>query len=97
MKYLKTYETMWLKNIKVGDIYVIDEMLISTKEYKANINLGRIVKIVADEFFDIETFIKGSYEKYTLEFIHQRFIKRRATKEEINEYNTIEARKKFGL
>lgn len=101
MRYLKTFERVWSKNIKVGEIYVIEEILIAEQGYKPNINLGKIIK---KEYFlpglpiiDVETYIKGDLEKYIFYGFETKYIKRLANKEEIAEFESIKNMKKYNL
>lgn len=94
----KIYERMWSKNIKVGDIYEIDSMILADKEYSTNIPLGRVIKKYDDvPLFDVKTFTKGSHNEYITECLSDRNIKRKATPEEIQEFEAIENSKKYNL
>jgi len=67
MKYIKQFEGIWSKKIKIGTIYRIDSMIISEKEYKHNIPLGRVIKSYQDNLLlDVKTFIKGSYDEFVM-------------------------------
>lgn len=100
MKYLKLYEA-WSKNIKVDDIYVIDEMLIINKGWdKENIRLGKIIKIInlKDYFvFKVKTFLKHSNEEFIFDALDLKHIKRKANEKEILEFELIENAIKYNL
>lgn len=94
----KIYEKMWSKNIKVGDIYEIESMILANKEYSTNIPLGRVIKSYVDVLlFDVKTFTKGNHDEYIMECLSNRNIKRKATPEEIQEFEAIENSKKYNL
>jgi len=95
MKHLQLYEA-WTKNIKPGDIYVIDEIIISSEKYSTNIRLGRILDIDWNHFI-VKTFLKGSNKEYIFYMLGLKNIKRKANKEEILEFETIENSNKYNL
>lgn len=101
MKYIKTYEGVWLKKLKEGNIYLIDEMLIAEKGYKHNFRLGKIIKLLklgeAIIQINMKTYIKGTTEEYIFYDFKNKFIKRLATPEEINEFEAIENSKKYNI
>jgi hypothetical protein len=94
----KIYEKLWSKNIKVGDIYEIESMLIAHKGYVSNIPLGRIIRRFENStLFDVKTFTKNNHEEYIMEYLSVANLKRKATQEEIQEFEAIENSKKYNL
>ena len=98
MKYLKTYETLWSRNIISGNIYRIEEILIM-KDGVTNIPLGRIIGNVHPDNYHVKmkTYLKGSYDEFIFSDLAKNFIIRKATPEEINEFETIEQSKKYNI
>ncbi len=97
MKYIRAYETLHKKNIIEGNIYVIDSKLILTPTINGqNIPLGRIIAYARD-YVTIKTFIKGNLEEYEFLGAHKSILKRKATKEEIIEFESIENRNKYNI
>jgi hypothetical protein len=101
MKYIKTYEGIWSKNIKENQIYKIDSIYIAQKG-EHNIPLGKVLdttdaRYTGKEYSEVKTFLRSSLEEYTFIGLEKKFIKRKATPEEINEYYAIENSKKYNL
>jgi len=102
MKYIHLYEA-WSKNIHIGDIYVIEEIIIAKEKYETNIELGRIVDIELHErsnlpaYFTVKTFIKNTNKEYFIEGLNLSYIKRKANSEEIIEFEMIENSNKYNL
>lgn len=99
MKYIKTFERVWLKNLVEGKIYEIETIILADYEWKTNINLGRIIKIYKNEdvlFFNMKTFLKGSLKEIEIE-LYPKNIKKLATPEQIIEFETLENQKKYNL
>jgi hypothetical protein len=72
--------------------------MISLKENARTINIGRIIKSFEDtHFFDIKTYTKSDNKEYVLIHTHHRFIKRKATPEEIEKFEMIENSEKYNL
>lgn len=89
---------MWSKNIKIGEIYEIESMILANKEYRTNIPLGRVIKNYGDILlFDVKTFTKDNHEEYIMEYLSNTNIKRKATSIEIQEFEAIENSKKYNL
>lgn len=98
MKYIKTYETLHKKSIIVGDIYAIDSILILTPTLNSqNIPLGRIVSASIFDYLNIKTFLKGNLEEYEILGKYKNILKRKATKEEIEYFESIENAKKYNI
>lgn len=90
----KANETLWVNNIIVGEIYVIDEILAD----KGLLPLGKITATTPDKYYvNIKTFISSNLEEHEILGIHRKFIKRRATLKEIQEFESIENSKKYNL
>ena len=51
----------------------------------------------ARDYVTIKTFIKGSFEEYEFLGAHKSVLKRKATKDEIIEFESIENRNKFNI
>ena len=97
MKYIKTYETLWDKNIIEGKIYKIEECII-LREGTKNIPLGRIIKKEEGGYHvKLKTFLKGTLEEFIFSDLSRQFIKRKATPEEIIEFESIEMSKKYNI
>jgi len=94
MKYLKTYEGIWSKNLKIGSIYLIDECIVTEEEYKKNIPLGMIVNLVkVDDTIiqiDMKSYIYKTNDEYLFEDFSKKLIKRLATPEEIEQFKEYE-------
>lgn len=94
----KIFEKMWAKNIKVGELYEIESMILANKEYSSNIPIGRVIKSYGDILlFDVKTFTKGNHDEYVMECLSDKNIKRKATPEEKQEFEAIENSKKYNL
>jgi len=97
MKYLKQFETLNTKNIIVGDVYVIDTKLILTPTINdRNMSLGRIINRHED-YLNIKTFLVNSLEEYEFLGVYKNILKRKATKQEILDFEAIENSKKFNI
>jgi len=99
MKHLKTYEGVWAKNIKVGDFYKITDFLVAEKGYLSNIPVGKVIKI--DEysgfFVDVKTFIKKTGEEHIMYNLNKKHLLKKATPEEIDEFEAIEKSNQYNL
>lgn len=99
----KIYEKVWSKNIKEGDIYFIGEVLILEKGLKTTIELCKIAEkryYYKDEtMFNIiiKTYLKENLTEIILENFDKSLLKRKATQEEIQEFEAIENSKKYNL
>lgn len=89
MKYLKTYEGIFEKNIKAGEIYKIPNFLHPNINWSSNISIGKVLD--KDEYGNvkIKTFIKSSKDVVIME-IHKKHISKKATPEEIEEFQKYE-------
>jgi hypothetical protein len=99
MKFIKTYEGVWEKNIKVGEIYKMTDFLVAEKGYLRNIPICRVLDTTGYGYFNIKTFIKSTREKYVME-LYKKFILKKATPEEIKEFEefeTYETSKKYNI
>jgi len=98
MKYLKTYEKIYLKNIIPGRIYRISEFIIANKEYRTTMPIGRLLKCDDEKnTLTMKTFIKGTDEEHIFYPFFRKYIMNIASKEEILEFETIENTKKYNL
>lgn len=98
MRHIKTYETLHKKSIIVGDIYAIDTILVlSPKLNGHNIPLGRVEAFARDYYVNVKTFIKGGLEEYEFLGAYKSILKRKATKEEIEYFESIEKSKKYNI
>ena len=98
MKYIKQYETLWFKNLIIGNIYKLDTIILADANYSTNIAIGRIIDAVPSrEYLNIKTFLKGDLEERILIGVYRNIIKRKATPEEIIEFEAIEQSKKYNL
>lgn len=94
----KIYERVWTKNIKIGEIYKIESMILAQKGYATNIPLGRIVStFMNNSFLDIKTYTTGNHDEYIIEDTDPKYLKRKATPEEIQEFEAIENSEKYNL
>ena len=98
MKYIKTYETLWSKNIIVGNIYKIEEILIM-RDGIANISLGRIIEMDPPDGYHVKmkTYLKGSHKEFIFNDFAKKHIKRKAIPEEIIEFESLEMSKKYNI
>jgi hypothetical protein len=94
VKHIKTYESVWEKNIKVGEIYKIPSFLIVNKGYLSNISICRILNRTEHGYFNVKTFIKSTGEECVKE-LYKKFILKKATPEEIKEFEAFEVLNMF--
>ena len=88
MKYLKYFEKIKGKNVKVGEIYRIRpiEMLHSER----TLPLAKIIKTLGPELISLETYIENEpWEKWTLGNYDKIILLNKATQEEIKYFNDI--------
>jgi len=88
---------IWSKNLVIGGIYEIEDMIIS-EYWRKNIPIGKIIDFPYEEtsgkyVVEIKTFISGTNQEHILE-LERRFIKKKATPEQIKLFNRIETRSK---
>ena len=88
MKYLKYFEKIKGKNVKIGEIYRIRPVQIDS--HKTTIPLAKIIKKLGPEIVNLETYIEDeNCEKWTLGNYNKRILLNIATKEEIEYFNDI--------
>jgi hypothetical protein len=91
MKYLKTYEKILLRNIIPGRVYRITEFVAANNAYRSTIPLGRLISCDEDKYnLVMKTYLKGTYESYTVENFMRRWLKNIATTEEIEQFEEFE-------
>lgn len=96
MKYLKTFERIWSKNIIEGDIYEVQSVILANVGYTTNIPLGKVIS-KNDYYVDILTYTKNNLSEYILHGINKSFIIKKASAEQIQEFEAIEQSKKYNL
>ena len=111
MKYIKTFERVWSKNLVEGKIYEIQTKILAYYKWKTNMNLGRITKLKYDKniedvlyieniedvlYIEVKTFLKDSLEEIQIT-LFPKDIKKVATPEQIIEFETLENQKKYNL
>lgn len=102
MKYIKTFEVVWSKNLVEGKIYEIQTKILAYYKWKTNMNLGRITKLKYDKniedvlCLEVKTFLKDNLEEIQIT-LFPKDIKKVATPEQIIEFETLENQKKYNL
>lgn len=102
MKYIKTFEVVWSKNLVEGKIYEIQTKILAYYKWKTNMNLGLITKLKYDKniedvlCIEVKTFLKDSLEEIQIT-LFPKDIKKVATPEQIIEFETLENQKKYNL
>lgn len=99
MKYLKYFEKIKGKNVKIGEIYRI-RPIETTSTSKKTIPLAKITDKYSIERINFETYVENTGEKWEFQNYNKKELLNKATPEEINLFNEYEAReagKKYNL
>ena len=95
MKHIKTFEAVRSKNLIIGEIYKIEQIIIAEKG-ESNMNLGQIIDIedgitfLQPYHFKVKTYLNKTGDEYIFKSLERMFIERKATPEEIEEFHIWE-------
>ena len=103
MKYLKYFEKIKGKNVKIGGIYRINPRetgFLSYQQSKRSLPLAKVTNKLGREYIDMITYVEETGEKWKFNNYNKSNLLNKATPEEIdwfNEYEAREAGEKYNL